>query len=355
MAGRQNTAEELQEAMEALERHGGNQCQAADELGLPRATFQNRVRCAERKVDASKQRVRELQSLVASQQRRIEELTKSKFKLPTAKIAKGSKGSFIRLVVPDTHGAHADDQAMAALFGDLTIIGSYIRQAVWLGDHLDCGGFLAQHHTLGYVADAEYTFVNDVVAANLHLDRVQELCPKAEHYYLEGNHERRIERFCITQALRNASDASYLRKLFSVSAVLNLDKRGIRLYEQGKFYEGCRVPSTLKLGHCFFTHGVRAGVYAARMTLKDFGGCVVFGHVHKMQSHSTRTVKDGEIAAWCPGCLCRLQPLWNHTQITDWSHGYAIQFVQESGDFLHLNIPIIDGVSYLTPMLAHMK
>ena len=59
-----------------------------------------------------------------------------------------------------------------------------------MGDHLDCDGFLAQHHVWGFVAETEYTFEDDV-AANVMLDSVQKICPKAKLTYLSGitNHE----------------------------------------------------------------------------------------------------------------------------------------------------------------------
>jgi hypothetical protein len=87
------------------------------------------------------------------------------------------------------------------------------------------------------------------------------------------------------------------------------------------------------------------GKHAAHSHLGKFGGNVVFGHTHRTDSMLVRTIKEGTIGAWNPGCLCRLQPLWMHTQPTDWSHGYHVQIVEPSGKFLPINIPIIDGWS----------
>ncbi len=41
-----------------------------------------------------------------------------------------------------------------------------------LGDHLECGGFLAQHHINHYVAQNEYSFEDDVEATNAFLDEL---------------------------------------------------------------------------------------------------------------------------------------------------------------------------------------
>jgi hypothetical protein len=58
-------------------------------------------------------------------------------------------------------------------------------------------------------------------------------------------------------------------------------------------------------------------------------------------------MSDG-IGAWCPGTLAKLQPLYRHTAPTSWSHGYAVQFINERGNFLHINVPIIQGRSILS-------
>jgi hypothetical protein len=88
--------------------------------------------------------------------------------------------------------------------------------------------------------------------------------------------------------------------------------------------------------------------------LSDFGSNVVFGHVHTADSAFDRKVSDGEIGAHCPGSLCRQQPLWMHTNPTNWTHGYGIQIVGEDGGFLHINIPIIEGRSYLSPLIGNL-
>lgn len=245
--------------------------------------------------------------------------------------------------------------ALGAFLADLRSIAPQVREIIMLGDHLDCSGFLAEHHTLGYVAETVTSFEDDMHAANTLLDEIQSICPKAVIHYLEGNHERRIERWCVTKVLKEKNCTSgnrdfLLRKYletFATENVLHLEKRNIHYYKQAQFYMGMRIPATIRLGRCHFTHGSRTGRNPAAAMLADFGGNVVFGHVHRIDSASGRSVKEGEMGAWSPGCLCQLQPLWNHTQITGWSHGYGLQIVRTDGDFLHINVPIISGRSYL--------
>lgn len=672
----------LHQAVEAVADHGGNVAAAAKTLGVARSTLWDRVKKAgeagiqspavsDSGQSTEKKRIAELERLVQKQQERIENLNKSKFKIPTSK---GSipKGDCVRIAVPDTHGCKVDEQAIAAFLSDLEALGPSVKEVVLLGDHLDCGGFLAQHFTMGYVDEAGYTFEEDVAACNHFLDKVQELCKNAMFHYLDGNHEcltpdhevltdrgwvyiadvttddivfsmsdsgdtlaerplachsydysgeiithsgpyyrikmtpqhrvwywgqsesdlicrkawklasttttvkipassknknreyenvsdddirllawiltdgsitkngvvciyqskpqtveiinslllrmgldfsvyrrwrksgsfksnheshtftikassrrgvlshlfgdpgatektipdwvrllsdrqmdifvetlilgdgtrvksawclygkrqfldeiqallvtsgyraslarrrnsstggwyeclnitkrskikiqcgnlkreqysgkvhclttkcdnffvrlkgvvsvtgnSRIEKFCVTSALRNQQDANFLLSLFGPHAVLHLDDRGIKYYRQSVRYDGLPIPGTIRLGKCYFTHGSRTGQNPAKAMLSDFGGNVVFGHVHRSDSYTSRTVSEGVIGAWTPGCLCKLQPLYSHTQVTGWSHGYGMQLVRDNGDFLHVNVPIIDGKSYLTQL-----
>jgi hypothetical protein len=90
--------------------------------------------------------------------------------------------------------------------------------------------------------------------------------------------------------------------------------------------------------------------HAASVHLIKFGGNVVYGHTHRADSFVDRTVTEGVIGAWSPGCLCKLQPYWMHTNLTGWSHGYGLQLVAGDGSFLHINVPIIDGRSYLVQL-----
>lgn len=347
---------------ERLVNQWGSVTRAAREEGIPRSTLWDAYRrgqkshkvCgdATKRVAADqKKRIKELEQIVEQQKEAIARTAKARYRLPKATGKAPETASYSRIVVPDTHGCFVDEDALLAFLVDLERIPD-IRQVVMLGDHVDCGGFLAQHHTMGYVAEATYSYEDDIDATNQLIDHLQAACPQAEIHYLEGNHERRVEKWCLTQTLSHAKDAQALLDLYGPEARLNIQQRGIHYYRQGKIYMGLPVPATIRLGHCHFTHGSRTGKHPCSAMLADFGHNVVFGHVHRMDSYHRRTVDRGVIGAWSPGCLCRLQPLWSHTQITGWAHGYGLQLVQDDGTFLHINVPIINGESYLTHLLS---
>lgn len=261
---------------------------------------------------------------------------------------KAHRGDLVRVLIPDTHGAKVSPDALAATLADIKALAPH--EIILLGDHVDCGGFLAQHHTLGYVAETDYSYEDDIAAAAGLLDTVAAAAPSARIDYIEGNHERRVETWCVTQTLRHSRDAEMLRRAFAPEFLLGLQHRGIRYYRQGEFYDDLPVPGVIRRGKCYFTHGFTTAKHATASAQIKTAGNIVFGHTHRAQSDITRRLGVGTVGAWNPGCLCELQPLWNHTSPTEWTHGYAVQLVAPSGEFLHLNVPIVTGKSLLTSL-----
>lgn len=258
------------------------------------------------------------------------------------------RGDLARVIIPDSHGSFIDPGASAAFLADLKALDP--DEIVMLGDHVDCGGFLAAHHTMGYVAQMEYTYADDIAATNAFLDAIQKNAPKASIYYMHGNHEDRVEKWAVTQQLANGKDADMLRRAFAPEYLLNLKERGIPVFRRSERHGDVQVPGTLRLGKTFFVHDPGPGAspenYARR-----FGGCVWYGHQHRARSAIIRNVAHDAVGAWCPGTLSVLQPLYCHTSITDWSHGYGIQMVSRSGLFASLLIPIVSGQSMLPGLL----
>lgn len=227
------------------------------------------------------------------------------------------------------------------------------KEVILMGDHIDCGGFLAQHQVMGFVAETEYTFEDDVSAASELLDSIQKRVPSARFDYLEGNHEHRLERWCVTSALRNTRDAKYLRNLFSPTSVLSLEKRNIAYASLYKYHDGLPIQGAIKRGACHYVHGISHAKHAADVTLSKFGGNVCFAHTHRAEDAVTTIVGSGTIGAWGFGCLCKLQPYYLHGKPSGHSHGYGLQFVRyKTGKFITLQVPIINGESLLQPLFG---
>lgn len=238
----------------------------------------------------------------------------------------------IRLIVPDSHGHHIDPDAVKAMFKRIKPFADDIREIVLLGDHLDCGGFFSSHHKPCHISEIEDDYEKDYEAANKFLDKLQAACPRAIRiHYLGGNHEHRIHKWC-AQNFSKRRDAQLLFDALKPERVLDLDRRGIQYYEYNESHQGLKVPGAIRLGKCYFVHGITHGVHCAATHLNYFRDNVVFGHVHRIQSHYANTVTS-TIGAWCVGTLAHIQPYYFHGVPTNHVNAFGWQEVAKSGLF----------------------
>ena len=272
---------------------------------------------------------------------------------PQPKVSKES--GFARLIVSDTHGCHIDQQAWAAVLNDARQLP--IRECVHLGDAAECGGFLAEHHLPQFLAEAQYSYADDLVAAGIMWDQLQEACPNADYHYLEGNHEGRVEKWIMQTALSSGDDREMLRRAISPEFRLNLKERGINYYRRGEFNNTSKERGVLKLGNCFFVHEVSSAKNAAKAAVDKYAANVCFGHTHRQDSATVRKPGVGTVSAYNPGMCCSARPLWQHSRaaINEWTAGFAVQLVQDDGSFLHINVPVVDGISLLLPLTKALR
>lgn len=308
-------------------------------------TVHRRDVVADARGEAEKQRKRADEA-----EARLERERAARRKVKPVKPAKKRSGrdDTIRVIFPDLHGSYQDRAAVAAFMGDVKRISPH--HVVGLGDLIDAGGFLAQHHTWGYVAETSYTYEDDIAAAGVFLDGLQKAAPSAEFDLLEGNHCARPERWAVTAALRNGRDSELIRQAIAPERLLEFKRRGIKYYRRSVAYDGLPVQGTIRRGKVCFVHGHSTSTNVAAVLARKFNTNVVGGHVHRVQNVMINSVSGGTIGAWTIGCLSQRQPLWQHGSCTDWVHAFAIQIVARSGAFLHFTVPIINGVSLMPEM-----
>lgn len=301
---------------------------------------------------ASTGRSSEDDALIKSLSAEVDRLRAARAPKPV-KARKGKAAKhFTRVIVPDSHGAHIDPTARAAFLSDLLQLQP--REIVMLGDHLDCAGTFSTHQA-SYTNELRESYQSDVDAANAFLDDIQSAAPNAEIHYIEGNHEAHVERW-VARTFKSHADAQMVLGLLGPEGVLRLKQRGVRYYRRADFHMGLSIPGTIRLGRVFFTHGISHAKHAQTVHLDRFGASVVFGHVHRDIAARARTVTSAGHGAWCPGTLAKLQPLYRHTQPTDWSHGYGVEFINAStGSFAHLNVAIMAGTSMLTELTSAIR
>lgn len=361
------TDKTLRQTLAFLDAARGVTSQGARLAGLTRSSFLTRVSAARRRFGmtavpevvredkALQQRVAEAAELKQLQKensllREAVTTTAHIPKIPKPKFRSAGDEDEIWAVMPDSHGSHIDGAAFAAFQADLVALQKTGRltRLIGLGDHIDCGGFLAQHHTMGYLAQLdESAYADDLGAWESQLNTITEASGGARITLLEGNHEQRLEKWAVQQTIGNRKDAELLMQAISPQHRLNYAKRGIDYVRYGELREGVPVRGAVRIGKCYFTHGSYCGPSAAQKHAAKFGAPVIYGHTHTPASFFGKTVHGGTHAAWNFGHLSKNAPRFMHNAPDNWSHGYGVVLVSKSGHFTIIHVPLIHGVSYL--------
>ena len=185
--------------------------------------------------------------------------------------------------------------------------------------------------------------------------------PKAEIVLIEGNHDRRMEKYILS----NSAASWGLKRanmdelpVMSLPYLLRLDEIGVEYidaYPAGAYW----LTPTLRA-----VHGNKArsnGSTAAAYTNADPHISTIFGHAHRLEIQS-RTVfnRDGSIqsVAVSPGCLCRVDgavPSVNGSTHVDgspakyfenWQQGVCVITIDENDNPFFEMVQIKDGVAW---------
>lgn len=185
--------------------------------------------------------------------------------------------------------------------------------------------------------------------------------PKAKIVLIEGNHDRRMEKFINI----NAASAFGLRRantkglpVMSIPYLLRLEEIGVEYidaYPAGAYWINDKLRAI---------HGTKVrsnGSTAAAYTNDTPHISTVFGHVHRQELQS-RTIFDrqGSIksVAISPGCLCRVDgavPSVNGstkidgtpaTYYENWQQGIAVITIDKDGDFFTELVQINEGKAW---------
>lgn len=297
--------------------------------------------------DATQAKLKELEEQIETLTKRLEAKDASRYVLPSSQAFQHRKDTFLRVFLTDLHGAHAEPTVLPTLFDDLSRLD--VKEIILGGDMIDCGGFLAEHHTIGFVAEMDYSYEDDLSATNQFLDKLQQTCPRASITYLQGNHEWRVDRWVVTHCAGKKKDAKFLTKQVCPQYQLHLEKRGILFVHSLDCHDELRVGGTIKRGNWCYTHkasGKSGGITAGAKALSTYSTNVVFGHTHVPTISSKSTVTQS-LMAINPGCLCKLQPVWMNTDCNNWRHGYLLQICDSYGDALSIPVTIDNHHSLL--------
>lgn len=297
-------------------------------------------------------KVESLKSQLQAEKTKVEILTgdlerrKRTRKAPSIipKKRKGEKEDRVIVIFPDVHGVYADKPAVSAFLGDLKQLQPW--GVVGLGDLIDCGGFLAQHHTLGFVAETAYSYEEDIQHGGMFLDAMQAQSGCENVHLIEGNHDMRPERWAVTSSLRHKVDSEFLRSRVAPQDLLDYKGRGFKYYRRSETYDGMPVQGSFRIGKLGFFHGLLQGNNDPSKVLQRFGMSMTYGHTHQVKSVIKPTM-SGAIGAWNIGTLAQMRPLYAHGAPTEWTHAYGVVVMSKKGNFQFITVSISDGVSLL--------
>lgn len=226
---------------------------------------------------------------------------------------------------PDTHFPFHDEKAVAL---GLKVVRYYKPDIVYLlGDMIDCTGFGRFKHSL---TDKRTFLATELELFREFGQRLNDASPKSTKFFIEGNHEARVEKW--------AMDHPQLTGLeeMDISKLLWLDKLGYA--NNGKTI----IESELANGELTFTHGTHTGSnkagFAARAEMARFGTSGASGHTHRLATYMEKSKRG--VRVWIEsGHMSQHQPHYMKT-LPNWQQGLVIgEAARDGNDFEMEAIP----------------
>lgn len=228
--------------------------------------------------------------------------------------------------VSDLHVPYQDDVAVRALT-------EFIRWfepdvLIFLGDSIDFQAISRYRKSpemalkLQYEIDETIRVTDGIIAA---------APPEAKIYYLEGNHERRLQSYLETKA----PELHGLRSM-NVDHLLQLSERGIEYISPGRMvFHGILVK------HGDLVRKFPGYTAKAEMEAEWMSG--VSGHTHR-SGVAEKNTAGGRFKWLESGCLCRFDMEYLEGKVPDWQLGFSIGYFWKKSERFDLQIvEIIDG------------
>lgn len=280
------------------------------------------------------------------------------------------KGAYkVAVILPDPQIGYRNLDSGLDPFHDEHAMDVALQITAWLEEHervdtvVNLGDFLDLPAQGRFEQEPAFAQTTQLAVDRGHKFLVQQRAaagPGAHIVLIEGNHDRRMEKFIVS----NAASAWGLKRanmdevpVMSLPFLLRLDEIGVEYidaYPAGAFWLNDKLRAV---------HGdkVRSGgSTAAAYTNHSPHISTIFGHIHRQELQS-RTIFDrlGPIrsVAISPGCLCRVDgavPSVNGSTKIDgtpatfyenWQQGIAVVSYKKTGEFFTELVQIINGVA----------
>ncbi len=171
------------------------------------------------------------------------------------------------------------------------------------------------------------------------LTKIRQTFPKATIYYIQGNHEERLERYL----LRKAPELGALDEL-SVKNLLQLEKLNITYINNREIINKTNQPFKIETLYHLHGHEIRTHwtiITVARTLFQRSLENVIFGHFHITQEWIQRKINNDVMSSSSVGCLCKLSA--PYSIVNNWNHGFAIIEYKKNGQFTTRNYKIRNG------------
>lgn len=240
------------------------------------------------------------------------------------------RGSTTMLAFGDVHIPHQNGKAVQILCR----VAEQLRPdlILCLGDLLDCGQFSVHPPTYGM---KETDYVEDLLAANALLDRLQKTCKRL--VMVEGNHEFRLDRWAAATA-----EGRGAYSMLAPRMQLTRGRQNCSYVPYGSVSGSYpHYPINRRI---IAVHGWSYSRNATRQHLQiSQGRSVIFGHTHRAEVSIVQNIwSPGEIVqARSAGCLCKPIPLYGTGRPVEWVNAFILGYLGRRSDTLY-TIPIMN-------------
>ena len=250
--------------------------------------------------------------------------------MPRARVRNPSKDAKLWFILPDIHFPDQNKEALAVAMAAHRLLQP--DHTLFLGDVLDCEVF-SSHAKKTIIEAQTYDYKElEIDPTNALMDEVQKNT-LGKTYFLEGNHEQRIERW----AVNNGRVGESIYPFISPRETIAKGRKNFEMipYEvptglRRGFVQIVAPSKKMKTGGLVAVHGWSFAKHASSVHLeKSRSQSIVFGHTHRAQTTVSRDPWTGSlIKSFNPGTLSELQPRYAHGgSPSDWSHGFAMVYV----------------------------
>jgi hypothetical protein len=226
------------------------------------------------------------------------------------------------VVFTDTHVPYHDQAALNVVYGIIRDVKP--RVIVHLGDLLDCTKISRYTKDRNEILNTQ----DEIDGARTILHQVSQLAPDAEKWWLEGNHEVRLEELLNTLP----GTAAEIAKLRDIKSTLTW-KSLLRLDEIGWSFVPTKGQALRPILPKLVTkHGnvVRkwSGM-SAKGEWERYGKSGLSGHVHRVGQFYTTDYNGSHVWTEC-GCTCLLKP--GYLEDPNWSHACVLVHFTPNGE-----------------------